>query len=55
MSDPENTITGTSANETLTGSSGNDLIQPRDGIDIVYGNEGGNEINAYVDDAGAMW
>ena len=48
-------ITGTNNSETLTGSSDNDLIKPLDGIDIVYGNEGDDEINAYVDDAGAMW
>jgi Ca2+-binding RTX toxin-like protein len=48
-------ITGTNNSETLTGSSVNDLIKPLDGIDIVYGNEGDDEINAYVDDAGARW
>ena len=46
-------ITGTNNSETLTGSSDNALIKLGDGIDIVYGNEGGDEINSYVDDAGA--
>ena len=50
MSDPENTITGTSASETLVGTSQNDFIKTNGGVDVVYGNGGDDEINARFTD-----
>ena len=48
MSDPDNTIRGTSASETLRGTSGKDRIIPNGGIDTIYGNGGDDQMNGYL-------
>ena len=48
MSDPDNTIRGTSSSETLNGTSQSDRIIPNDGNDTVYGNGGDDQLNGYI-------